>query len=116
MIKIKNGVLYLPQNTGIVITASVNNVNPGTGPVFYARQLVIGAEITGFSGGEENRLLIIQPTRNSSEEVNTAHNSGSSSAGNKLQNRQAVTQATSFWGGCLMYIYDSVEGVWKHVG
>jgi hypothetical protein len=116
MIKINDGVLYLPQHSGIVITTTVNNVNPGTGPVLYARQLVIGASITGFSGGEENRLLIVQPTRNSSEEVNLDHNSGSSSAGNKLMNRQAVTQVTAFWGGCMMYIYDNVENVWKHVG
>jgi hypothetical protein len=116
MIEIDKGAIILPQQSGIIVTADVHNANPGVGAVAYVRQLVIGSSITGFSGGEENRLLILQPTRNSSEDVNLAHNSGSSLAANRLQNGFGATSVTSFWGSCAMYIYDDVEDLWKEVG
>jgi hypothetical protein len=116
MIRINDGVLYLPQSAAVLLTADVHNVDIGNSPVLYARQLVIGPGITGFNGGEENRLLIVQPTRNSSENVAVYDNDSDSSVGNRIINAQRVNDEFGFWGTARMYIYDSGDGFWKQVG
>jgi hypothetical protein len=115
MILIDNGSFVLAGITGVLITTTVG-VNLGTAPVVYAQQLVIGGGLTGFTHGEADRVLIVQPTRNSNEDVNVLHNSGLASVGNRCLNGFAATTVGAFWGSCLMYVYDSVEGFWKEVG
>jgi hypothetical protein len=116
MIRIDDGVLYLPQNIGILLTADAHNVNIGTSPVLYARQVVISAGITGFNGGEENRLLILQPGRNSTADIVVYDNNTNSSSGNRIINAQRVADEFGFWGTARMYIYDSGHAFWKQVG
>jgi hypothetical protein len=116
MVKIDDGVLYLPQNAAVLLTANAHNVNIGNSPVLYARQVVISAGITGFNGGEENRLLILQPARNSSADVTVYDNDTNSSAANRIINAQRVDDEFGFWGTARMYIYDSVDSLWKQVG
>jgi hypothetical protein len=116
MIRIDDGVLYLPQDIGILLTANVHNVNIGTSPVLYTRQVAASAGITGFNGGEENRLLILQPARNSTGDIIVYDNNAGSSSGNRVINAQRVDDEFGFWGTARMYIYDSVHGFWKQVG
>lgn len=116
MVKIDDGVLYLPQNAGVLLTSNQHNVNIGNSPVLYARQVVISAGITGFNGGEENRMLILQPARNSTDDIVVYHNDANSSVGNRIINAQQVADEFGFWGTARMYIYDNVDNFWKQVG
>lgn len=113
---IDDGALIFPQQGGVLVTTVHNNVNPGVGVVMYARGLVIGAFITGFSGGEPERVLIVQPTRNSPEEVPVMHQHASSTAANRVVTANASEAVTSFFASTIMLVYDAVDSRWKEVG
>jgi hypothetical protein len=115
MIIVDNGALILPQQGGINVTGTHNDVNPGVGAVMYARGLVIGGQVTGFSG-EADRLLVVQPTRNSPEEVGFMHQNAGSAAANRFVVADAFAAVTSFFGSTAMFVYDSVDSRWKEVG
>lgn len=113
---VDRGVLVLPQSgIGIIVAANVNNADPGTGPCVYVSQLATGISVTGMIGGEADRVLICQATRNSSQSPSFEHQHASSTAANRHMTANGAATFTSFGLQNLMWIYDSVEQRWKEV-
>lgn len=111
-LRIIGGRLILRQAGGV--NAPANDANPGTGVVSYIRNgYGTSQSITGFSGGEQGRLLILQPTRNHASVTVENQNAGSSAA-----NRCLGTGLLDFvsLGIMVKYIYDSTDSRWKKVG
>lgn len=115
MIFVEDGVMVLPSSAGINVNSFVHNANIGNGSVVYATANIIGGGITGFNGGEADRVLIIQPTRNSTEVIALYDANAGSIFGNRLLNNARVTDEMGFWGSCRMYIFDTADGYWKQV-
>jgi hypothetical protein len=112
---VDNGALILPQSGGILIAANVNNADPGNGSTVYVSQLSTGISVTGMSGGEADRVLICQATRNSPQSPSFEHQHASSSAANRHMTASNSAAFSNFGLQNLMWIYDAVEQRWKEV-
>lgn len=97
----------------ITATGTNNNYAPGlSGDTFIYCNNASLLTITGFAGGVDGQLITLVAAN---AQVDFAHNSGSSSAGNKLFNI-ATSAATSIAGfGYAQYRYNSNSQLWHLV-
>jgi hypothetical protein len=111
-VQIKGSKLILRQVGAVA--APANDANPGTGVVCYIRNgYGTTQSITGFQGGEQGRVLLLQPTRNHSSVTIENQNAGSAAA-----NRCVGIGSLDFvnLGYMGKYVYDSTDSRWKRVG
>lgn len=94
-------------------TGTQNNFNPGiVGNTIVRCNNASLLTITGFPAGTSGQLLLLQGLNAT---VALAHNSGSSSAGNKLANIATSGNTPFTAGGSALYVYDATDQGWRLV-
>lgn len=108
-----NGTFTVVRSTA---TGAQNDWAPGLfGNTFILWSGASELDITGFAGGVEGQIIVFKNTNTSGSGIiaTFAHNSGSSSAGNKLTNfiSSGVTPVAP--RGSIVFQYDLTAGFWR---
>lgn len=94
-----------------VITNVVNNLVIGRGHYFELTVNGANAGLTGLTGGEPGRIIIIKNVAGSANSLPLIHNSSASTAGNRFINR-AGTNVTVPIGGARVVLYSGELQGW----
>lgn len=94
-----------------VIADVVNNLVIGRGHYFELTSTTANAGLTGLTGGEPGRIIILKNVSGSSNSLPLIHNSSASTLGNRFLNR-AGTNVTVPIGGARVLLYSGELQGW----
>ena len=94
-----------------VITNVVNNLVIGRGHYFELTVNGANARLTGLTGGEPGRIIILKNVAGSANSLPLIHNSSASTVGNRFINR-AGTNVTIPIGGARVVLYSGELQGW----
>lgn len=95
----------------VALSGNANNQSPGN--LTHLLLQGNGFQVTGFSGGEMNRVLMI--TEGSNAGSTLVHNSGSSSAANRMILSLAGNVNIPLWHTVVL-IYNATDSLWYQLG